>query len=134
MKQMKLLATLLLIPCLSLTVPAREISKKPDFIQKNENGEVTLRGVYTTDDSGYVIRYALYNSEGSLIETAIPYYSNNGRLLEIRQYGADGKLAEVIVFIGDRMVGLSPEGQKLDKYEGTKVDMEAFLKHFRDKS
>jgi hypothetical protein len=128
---MKFLPTTLLLSCLLLSIQAQEISKKPDFIQKDEKGEVTRRGVYTTDDSGYVIRYDLYDASGKLVETSVPYYSKDGRLLETRHYDASGKLTEVIVFIGDRMVGLTPDGTKIDKYDQTKVDMEGFLKQFR---
>ena len=122
-----------LIACSVLNIHAQEISKKPDFIQKGANGEVQLRGVYTTDDSGYVIRYDLFDAGGKLIKTSVPYYSRDGRLLESREYNATGKLEEVIVFIGERMVGLTPEGKKIDKYEDTKVDVKGFLDHFRNK-
>ncbi len=103
-----------------------------DFIKKNETGEILLRGVYTTDDSGYVIRYDLFDGKGKLTQTSIPYYSRAGRLLESREYDVDGKLLMVAVFIGDRVVALDPDGKKIKKYGHQEVDMGGFLKHFRD--
>ena len=129
-RPMKIIITTLFASSI-LWLPAQDITKKPDFIQKDAAGEISLRGVYTTDDSGYVVRYDLYDGGGELIKTSIPTYSKDGRLLESREYDGAGKLTEVIVIIGDRMVGLTPEGAKLDKYENTTVDMEAFLDHFR---
>ena len=116
---------------LTANIHAQEIVKKPDFVQKDENGKITGKGVYTTDDSGYVIRYDFSDASGELQFTDIPYYSRDGRLLEVRQYDPNGKLMEVAVFIGDRMIGLGPDGKRLAKYDNTKVDTEAFLKHFR---
>ena len=98
---MKTIHTILvvLIACSALNIQAQEISKKPDFIQKDENGEIQFRGVYTTDDSGYVIRYDLFDAESKLVKTSVPYYSKDGRLLEAREYDSEGKLEEVIVFV-----------------------------------
>jgi hypothetical protein len=31
------------------------------------------------------------------------------------------------------MVGLTPEGKKIDKYDDTSVDVKGFLDHFRNK-
>ena len=116
-----------------LCLPAQDITKKPDFIQKNAAGEIILRGIYTTDDSGYVVRYDLFDADGKLTKTSIPYYSRDGRLLESREYDAAGKLAEVIVFIGDRLVGLTPEGTKIEKYDDQRVDVKGFFDHFQNK-
>ena len=127
-----LIITLLVSICLS--VHAQEITQKPDFIKMNESGEILMRGVYTTDDSGYVIRYDLFDGKGKLTQTSIPYYSRGGRLLESREYDGDGKLIEVAVFIGDRVVALDPNGKRIEKHSHQGVDMEGFLKHFRDKN
>ena len=124
----------LLCLCISVNLNAQQITNKPDFIQKNNKGEIITRGVYTTDDSGYVIRYDIKDVSNNRVSTTIPTYSNDGRLLEARVYDPKGKLFEVIVFIGDKMVGLTADGKKIDKYDNTTVDMKAFLDHFRNKS
>lgn len=118
---------------LSLSGYAQSISAKPDFIQKNENGEVVLKGVYTTDDSGYVVRYDLFDGAGNLKQSSIPYYARDGRLLESREYDGDGQLLMVVVFIGQRVVVLDPDGKRIEKDSHQEVDMDGFLKHFRDK-
>ena len=100
---------------------------------KDENGKITGKGIYTTDDSGYVVRYDLFDTVGKLISTTVPYYSRDGRLLESREYGPTGQLVEVAVIIGDRIVGLDPNGEKLTKYDNTRVDTEGFRKHFQKK-
>ena len=112
-------------------VQAQEVTKKPDFVQKNAEGEITLRGVYTTNDSGQVIRYDLFDGQEKLIQTTIPHYTTAGRLLELREYGADGKLNKVIVVVGDKLVGLNAEGERIGKYDNSRIDMEAFLESFR---
>lgn len=126
----RILTILLAFTCISAY--AQEISKKPDFIKENEEGEVVLRGIYTTDDSGYVIRYDLFDGEANLIQTSIPYYSRDGRLLESREYDSKGELMMVAVFIGNRVVALDPEGKRIEKYDHQEVDMDGFLEHFRD--
>ena len=75
----------------------------------------------------------LFDADGKLIKTSVPYYSRDGRLLESREYNSAGKLEEVIVFIGERIVGLTPEGKKIDKYDDATVDVQGFLDHFRNK-
>lgn len=127
MKQ--ILVVLLILGC--MPVHAQKITKKPDFVKENETGEVVLMGVYTTDDSGYVVRYDLFGGDGKLLRTSIPYYARDGRILEARDYDADGNLLEVAVFIGNRVVGLTPGGEKIENYDEMNVDMEGFLKHFR---
>jgi len=52
---------------LASSIKAQQIIRKPDFIQKDADGEVLRRGVYTTNDSGYVIRYDLFDGEGTLV-------------------------------------------------------------------
>ncbi|MEM7790384.1 MAG: hypothetical protein AAF546_03190 [Verrucomicrobiota bacterium] len=126
----RVLTTILVCTCISAF--AQEISKKADFIKENEKGELVVRGVYTTDDSGYVIRYDLFDGKGNLIQTSIPYYSRNGRLLESREYDSEGNLLMVAVFIGNRIVALDPEGKRVEKYDNQEVDMEGFLEHFRN--
>jgi hypothetical protein len=127
----KILTILLIVSCIS--AHAQEITKKPDFIKENEKGEVVLRGIYTTDDSGYVVRYDLFDSKGNLKQTSIPYYTRDGRLLEGREYDGEGKLLMVAVFIGNRVVVLDPEGKRIEKYDHQDVDMDGFLEHFRDR-
>ena len=118
---------------LTANIQAQEIVKKPDFVQKDKNGKITGKGVYTTDDSGYVIRYDFSDASGKLQYYNIPYYARDGRLLEIRNYDSAGKLLEVVVYINNKVVGLDSEGKRITKYDNTTMDMEAFLKHFRNK-
>ena len=115
----------------SITLSAGEISKKPDFLRKDKSGKITHKGVHTTDDSGYVIRYDIYDSSDVLVATIIPYYAKSGKLLECRQYDAKGRLGVVAVFVGKKLVYLDPTGKFIDSYDEKSPVMNQYIKQFQ---
>ena len=58
----------------------------------------------------------------------IPYHTRDGRLIENRKFDAKGNLSAVIVFIGEKVVGLDKDGNKLPNYEHTIFSQKAFLR------
>ena len=102
---------------LPLAFLAHPIEAKPDYFAYNEDGSIKIHGVYETSDDDRVTKYTVYDGEGKLIYTEIPYYSENGTgaLIRADRIDKNGKLLQVGVPIGESMIVLNAEGNVVDK-------------------
>lgn len=115
---MKIISTIIFL-CSVTLMQAQEPKIKPAANQQQIQTKSLGKGVAIKNDAGVVIRYNQNDTKGKLLYYVIPNYTSEGQLLENRKFDAQGNLQTVIVFIGDKVVALDKEGNKIVGYENT---------------
>ena len=111
------MGTLALIVCTA--VYAKDVKTDQEFIKYNDSGEVVLRGKYTRDAAGKVIRYDVHDAEGNLMYSDIPYYRNDGAIIRADTLAPNGTLMRVAVFFEATVKVFDKDGKHLPEFDGS---------------
>ena len=119
-------ATLLsLLPLLfvhTASLAADTLAPKPDFLMRNDSGEITKRGIYTTGANGKVLRYDITDERTKkTLHTEIPVYDTSGEIALTRVYDGEGNLKLIIVFTESGNVKLDSDGRLLAENQFRKI-------------
>ena len=98
------------------------IQTKPDFLVKNDQGEVVKRGIYTTDSNGTVLHYKIVDeSTKETLHTEIPVYDSSGEIALTRVYDDENNLKMIIVSLESGSVRIDPNGKPIPEDEFEKI-------------
>ena len=97
-----------------------------EYIQKNDDGSIKLKGIYERNESGQVIKYTVYDGKGELLYIEVPYYSEDKRIIRADTFNSDKTLKNVAVFLENLIVILNPNGEILETQPYSEKE---FLKH-----
>lgn len=109
--------TIPLITCVIMAIFAINIAfaeLPSEFISRNEDGSIRIKGIYTRNSSGQVIRYDVTDSEGTPLYSEIPYYAEDGRIIRGDRILPDGSLDKVVVFFENKLVILNASGEVIE--------------------
>jgi len=112
----KELFSLIVFLAWSAVVGAAPLDRRPDFLIKDDLGNVIKRGGYTTGASGEVLRYDLFSEDTKdLLHSELPVYDPAGKIALVRVFEGNGLLKLIIVMTDSGHVTIDPEGNLLNE-------------------
>jgi len=117
MKNMIITAMGIVAIIASAPVDAKDVKTDDEFIKYNDQGDVILHGKYTRNEAGTVIRYDVYDGDGSLQYYEIPYYRNDGSIVRGDIFSPDGTLIRVTIFFESTAKSFDKDGNHLPEFD-----------------
>ncbi|MCO5045341.1 MAG: hypothetical protein M9935_08720 [Kiritimatiellae bacterium] len=116
--KMRLIVMLLISAVAATSLASGEYKQtEREFTKYDIDGNVLLTGTYTRDAAGKVIRYDVFEADGSPKYSEIPYYRNDGKIIRADVLSPDGTLLRVAVFFESTVKVFDSKGNELPEYE-----------------